>query len=149
MKLFAVICLSLCLSVCPIMRPPTHAAASLLLWARRAADNDQLLHGRPALSSSYTAARRAAANAGSATLSADVVRLVLTPVSVLKIRVRLCFKISLMLATCPFRLSDHQPFACMSEQFLNGTSAHNRPFQCHLCVHGSCAKFTVPLPVPN
>ena len=39
----------------------------------RAGDTDRLLHGqRPAVSSSPAAARRAAANAGSATLSADV-----------------------------------------------------------------------------
>jgi len=58
------------LSVCPI-RPPHAAAASLLLWAQRP-DVDRLLHGGPAVSSSRAAARRAAANAGSATLSADV-----------------------------------------------------------------------------
>jgi len=42
-------------------------AAGLLLWARRAGDA-----AWPALSSSGAAARRAAANAGSATLLADV-----------------------------------------------------------------------------
>jgi len=58
------------LSVCPI-RQPHAAAASLLLWAQRP-DVDRLLHGGPAVSSSRAAARRAAANAGSATLSANV-----------------------------------------------------------------------------
>ena len=49
-------------SVCPSVQ----AAAGLLLCTRRAGDVDRLLHGRwPAVSSS-----RAAANAGSATLSA-------------------------------------------------------------------------------
>jgi len=44
-------------------------ATGLLLWARRPGDNDRLLHvGGPAVSCS----RAAAANAGSATLSADV-----------------------------------------------------------------------------
>ena len=39
----------------------------------RAGDTDRLLHGqRPAVSSSPAAVRRSAANAGSATLSADV-----------------------------------------------------------------------------
>ena len=56
------------LSVCPI-RPP-HAAAGLLLWARRPGDIDRLLHGKgPAASSSRAAARR---TASSATLSAGV-----------------------------------------------------------------------------
>jgi len=46
----------------------------LLLWARRSADIDRMLHGRlVAVSSSRAAARHAAANAGSATLSADVI----------------------------------------------------------------------------
>jgi len=48
------------LSVRPIMRPPHAVAAGLLVWARRAGDIDRLLHGR-----------RTAANAGSASLSAD------------------------------------------------------------------------------
>ena len=39
---------SVCLSVCPIIRPPHSAAAGLLLCARRAGDIDRLLHGRPA-----------------------------------------------------------------------------------------------------
>ena len=51
----------------------TPAAASLLLWARRPRDIDRLLHGRRVGGgSSHAAARRAATNAGSATLSADV-----------------------------------------------------------------------------
>ena len=34
----------------------------------------------------------------------------------------------------------------VSEQFLNGTSAHNRPFQCHVCMcldraHSGCCCF--------
>jgi len=59
---------SVCLSVCPIQ--PHAAGVGLLLWARRPGDIDRLLHGQ--VSSSRAAARRAAANAGSATLSADV-----------------------------------------------------------------------------
>ena len=51
---------SVCLSVCPIMWPPHAVAAGLLVRARRAGDIDRLLHGR-----------RTAANAGSASLSAD------------------------------------------------------------------------------
>jgi len=56
------------------IRPPHAAAAGLLLWARRPGGIDRLLHGRraTAVSSSRAAARLAAANAGSATLSADV-----------------------------------------------------------------------------
>jgi len=46
-----------------ISRPPHAAAAGLLLWARRPGDIDQLLHA---------VVRRAASNAGSATLSTDV-----------------------------------------------------------------------------
>jgi len=50
-----------CLSVCLSVRPSnyTAAAASLLLWARRAGDIDRLLHSRRS-------------NASSVTLSADV-----------------------------------------------------------------------------
>ena len=55
------VCLSVCLSVRSIIRPPHAAAAGLLLWARRPGDIDRLLH-----------CRRSAANAGSVTLSADV-----------------------------------------------------------------------------
>jgi len=57
--------MSVRLSVCPI-RWPHATVVGLLLWARRAGDIDRLL------SSSHAAARRAAENAGSATLSADV-----------------------------------------------------------------------------
>jgi len=59
--------LSVCSSVCSI-RPLHTAAAGLLLWARRPGDIDRrCTGGGPAVSSS-----RAAANAGSAKLSADV-----------------------------------------------------------------------------
>ena len=65
-------CPSVCLSICPI-RPPHAAVAGLLLRARRPGDIDRLRHAvGPAVSSSFAAARRAAVNAGSATLSADV-----------------------------------------------------------------------------
>jgi len=50
------------------IRPLQQRAAGLLLCARRVGDIDRLLHGRRRSSSS----RAAAANAGSATLSADV-----------------------------------------------------------------------------
>ena len=53
---------SVCLSVCPIIRPLHAAAVGLLLWARRPGDIDRLLDGRRSA---------AAANAGSATLSVD------------------------------------------------------------------------------
>jgi len=50
-------------------RSPQAAAAGLLLWARRSGDIDRLVHGqRASASSSRAAARRAAANAGSAAL---------------------------------------------------------------------------------
>ena len=52
---------SVCLSVCPIIRPPYAAKAGLLLWARQPGDVDRLLHGR-----------RSAANASGVTLTADV-----------------------------------------------------------------------------
>jgi len=56
---------SVCLSVCPIICQPHAAAAGLLLSARRARDIDRLLqHGAATL--------RSAANAGSATFTADV-----------------------------------------------------------------------------
>jgi len=72
MKLL-VICASVCLSVCPIVRSPQAAVAGLLLWARRVADIDRLLHGWwSALNSSSATAWHAAANVGSATVSADV-----------------------------------------------------------------------------
>ena len=47
------LCLSACLSVCPI-RPPHAAATSLLLWARRAGDIDRLLQQRRAIAGSAT-----------------------------------------------------------------------------------------------
>jgi len=56
------------LSVCPT-RSPYSAAAGFLLWARQAGDIDRLLagaHHQPCRSTD------AAANMGSATLSADV-----------------------------------------------------------------------------
>ena len=53
---------SVCLSVCVVIRLRHADAAGLLLWARRPADIDRLLHGR----------RSAAANANSATSPADV-----------------------------------------------------------------------------
>jgi len=53
------------LSVHRSSRHSLAAAADLLLSARRAGDIDRLLHGAPA-------ARRSAANAGSAMLTADV-----------------------------------------------------------------------------
>ena len=53
-------------SVRPI-RSPYSAAAGLLLWARRPADVDRLLHGR-------AAERRASANGGSVALSAEAER---------------------------------------------------------------------------
>jgi len=58
-------------SVYPIR--PTHsaAAAGLLLWARRPGDIDRLLHGRRSAAAAPQHGR-AAANAGSGTLSADV-----------------------------------------------------------------------------
>ena len=57
------VCLSVCLYVRPTVRPPRTAAAGLglLLWASRAGGVDRVLHSR-----------RSAANASSATLSADV-----------------------------------------------------------------------------
>jgi len=61
----ASVCPSVCrlLSVCPF-RPP-HAAAGLLLWARRPGDIDRLLHGKgPAASSSHIAASNATLSAG-------------------------------------------------------------------------------------
>jgi len=58
------------LSVCPSV--PSFGRHKLL-WARRVADIDRLLHGWwSALSSRCAAARHAAANVGSATVSADV-----------------------------------------------------------------------------
>ena len=61
------------LSVCvPFARRTPLRAAGLLLWARRAGDRHRSIAARPALSSSGAGARRSAANAGSATLSADV-----------------------------------------------------------------------------
>ena len=38
------LCLSVCLSVRPIL-PPHTAAAGLLLWARQEGDTDRLFHG--------------------------------------------------------------------------------------------------------
>jgi len=61
------------LSVCvPFARRTPLRAAGLLLWARRAGDRHRSIAAWSALSSSGAAARRSAANAGSATLSADV-----------------------------------------------------------------------------
>jgi len=60
MQLSAV-CLSVRLSVCPIL-------PLLLLWARRSGDIDRLLHGRR----SAAGAPQHGTYAGSATLSADV-----------------------------------------------------------------------------
>ena len=54
------VCLPVRPSVCPI-QPPHAAAVGLLLWASRARDIDRLLCGH-----------RSAANASSATLSANV-----------------------------------------------------------------------------
>ena len=64
---------SVCLSVCPNIRPLHAAAAGLLLWARQAEDIDRL---PPPVSSTRAAARRTADNAGSGTSSADVGRFV-------------------------------------------------------------------------
>jgi len=64
--------LSACLSVCAV-RPPHAAAAGLQLQpGGHAGDISRLLHDGPAVSISRAAARHAAANAGSATLSAVV-----------------------------------------------------------------------------
>ena len=60
--------------VCPIIRPQQRRADSLLLSAVRARDSDQKRRGR-APSSSGIAARRSAANAGSAMLTAESTRL--------------------------------------------------------------------------
>jgi len=64
-------CLPACLSVCAV-RPPHAAGAGLQLWARRPCGRYQSIAARPAVSISRAAARHAAANAGSATLSAVV-----------------------------------------------------------------------------
>ena len=68
------VCLFGCVTVCPSVRlstlPLLAAAAGLLLWARR--PRYRPITARPADSSSRSAARGAAANAGNATLSADV-----------------------------------------------------------------------------
>jgi len=63
------VCLLVRLFVCSI-RPLQQRAAGLLLWARWVGDIDRLLHGR-APQQHGAAARCAAANAGSATFSAD------------------------------------------------------------------------------
>jgi len=63
---------TVCLSVCPTW-PPHAAAAGLLLWAGgQEISIDCCTAGGPTVSISRAAARRAAANAGSATLSAEV-----------------------------------------------------------------------------
>jgi len=58
--------LSVRLSVLPLDCCSSVHAAGLLLWARWAGNIDRLFRGR------HSAARRAAANAGSVALSADV-----------------------------------------------------------------------------
>jgi len=50
-------CLSVCLSVRSVIRPPHAVAAGLLLWARRPGDIDPLLHDRRA--ASWRSAQRA------------------------------------------------------------------------------------------
>jgi len=56
------VCLYICTSVLPIIRPLHATSAGLLLWARQAGDINRLLHGRCSV-----------ANAISVMLSADIV----------------------------------------------------------------------------
>jgi len=65
------VCLFIHLSAPSFSQAPHTTAAALLLWAWRVGDVDPLLRG-PVVSSSDAAAQRTAANADSATLSADV-----------------------------------------------------------------------------
>ena len=66
------VCLSVCLSARPIIRPQRRHAAGLLLSAVRAGNIDRQ---RRAPSSNGAAARRSAANTGSVMLTADLTRL--------------------------------------------------------------------------